>query len=261
MRYFKLLALFLKNSALREMEYRANFAAEMVLGFLYAAIAVVSVGVFYGQTDALGGWSLAEALVVVALFTLMNGVIHAVLEPNVQDLIAMVRDGKLDFVLVKPVNSQFISTLRRYRFSGASDLAAGAAILGIAFTQLDYAPSLQSLALFALMFGVAVLIVYSIWVVIATTSFWFVKVNNLSELFRAVYDTARFPVNTFPGMIRLVLTFVVPVAFITTFPAQAVLGRLDAPTVLAALAFGLALFAGSAGFWRYAIRNYSSASS
>lgn len=261
MRYVTLLAIFLKNSALRELEYRANFAAETLLGVLYAGITVVGVGVFYGQTDALGGWSFGEAMIVVAMFTLMNGVIHSVFEPNVQDLIGMVRDGKLDFVLVKPVNSQFISTLRRYRFSGVSDFAAGAVILGAAFSQLGYTPSPAALALFAVMFGVAVLIVYSIWVVIATTSFWFVKVNNLSELFRAVYDTARFPVSTFSGVIRLALTFVVPVAFITTFPAQAVLGRLDAAAVAVALAFGLALFAGSAAFWRYAIRNYSSASS
>ncbi len=95
----------------------------------------------------------------------------------------------------------------------------------------------------------------------ATMSFWFVKVGNLSELFNSVWDTGRFPVSTFRGLLRVVLTVILPIAFITTFPAQAVLGSLDGLTLGGAVAMGGVMFGFSVWFWRYAIRSYSSASS
>lgn len=111
------------------------------------------------------------------------------------------------------------------------------------------------------MLTMAIVITYSIWLMIATSSFWFVKVGNVTELFNSLYDTGRFPVSTFDGIVRIALTIVAPIAFITTFPAQAILGKLDAVTLVSAVALGATLFAFSAWFWRFAVNRYSSASS
>ncbi|MEE4262210.1 MAG: ABC-2 family transporter protein, partial [Desulfobacteraceae bacterium] len=101
----------------------------------------------------------------------------------------------------------------------------------------------------------------SIWLMMVTSAFWFVRIDNISELFSAIYETGRFPVSVYPSWMRGVLTFVVPIAFITTFPAAALLGR--AAPLLLAVAFVLAagLFCGCVLFWRFAVRRYSSASS
>jgi ABC-2 type transport system permease protein len=261
MRYFRLLFLFLKASFLVELEYRANFLSRAVLGLLWVSITILSTAIFFGHTDTIGGWSFNETLIIAGLFTLMGGIIQALFQPNVQKIIEMVRVGTLDFVLTKPVNSQFLASLRYSQWYGLVDVAAGSAIIIIALSRMGYAPDPLTLAAFALMLVLALLIVYSIWVVMATLSFWFVKVGNLTELFNSIYDTGRFPVSTFQGLLRILLTVVVPIAFITTFPAQAVLGRLDVPTLLGALFMAGLLFGFSAWFWRYAVSRYSSASS
>lgn len=261
MRYFRLLTLFFKSSLLMELEYRANFVAQAVLGVFWASITFVSVAVFFTQTNELGGWTFDQALVIVALFTLIEGAIQLLMQPNVVKIIQMVRDGTMDFVLTKPVDSQFLATLRYARYSGLADMTAGIVIMLFAFSRMNYTPSTLSIAQFALMLAVAFVIVYSIWLSMATLSFWFVKIDNLTELFRSLFDTARFPVTTFSGLVRIALTFVLPVAFMTTFPAQAVLGNLDIATMIVAVGLAVILFAFSAWFWRRAIRSYSSASS
>lgn len=261
MRYLKLLGIFLKSSLLMELEYRANFVTQCLLGVFWACITLVSVSVFFLHTDELGGWSYDQALVIVALFTLIDGIIRFAMQPNIEKVIQMVREGTMDFVLTKPVNSQFIATLRYVRYAGVADMASALLILALAFARLNYLPDAMALAQFALMFAAALVIVYSIWLVMAALSFWFVRIDNLTVLFHTLYDTARFPVSTFSGVLRLALTIVLPVAFMTTFPAQAILGQLDWRALVGASAMAALLFASGAWFWRKAVMSYSSASS
>jgi len=261
MRYLRLLGLFLKASLLVELEYRANFAAQSALGVLWAGLTFVSVAVFFTQTDALGGWTYEQALVIVALFTIVSGAIRFVLEPNVIKVVEMVRTGAMDFVLTKPANSQFLATLRYAQYAGLADIAAGGAIMAFAMDRMQYLPNLTAALQFGIMLASALAIAYSIWLVMATLSFWFVKIDNLSELFYALFDTARFPVTTYPGLVRLLLTFVLPIAFMTTFPAQAVLGLLDTVTLATSVGLAVLLIFFSGWLWRRAVLSYSSASS
>lgn len=261
MRYIRLFGLFIKASLLIELEYRANFIARMLLGLFWVGITILSATVFYSHTDTLGGWTFNEALVIIGLFTLMGGIIQTFLQPNVQRIMEMVRVGTMDFVLTKPVNSQFLASLRYTQVFSTVDVLSGALIIAVALARMNYAPAAPALFAFALMICMALLTLYSIWMAMATLSFWLVRIGNLTELFNSVYDTGRFPVTTFQGILRVLLTVVVPIAFITTFPAQAVLGRLDTVTLIGAVVMGIGLFSFSAWFWRFAVRRYSSASS
>jgi ABC-2 type transport system permease protein len=261
MKYTKLLAVFLKSSLLVDLEYRANFVVQAFMGVFQAGITYLSVALFFTHTDNLGGWSYEQSLVIVGMFSLINGVIFTFMQPNIKRIVEMVRDGTMDFVLTKPVNSQFMATLRHIKFSGFSDVIAGSAIIVFALSRMGYVPDAASLAAFALMLVIAIVIVYSIWLVMGATAFWFVKIDNLAELFNTLFDTARFPITTFSGIMRIFLTFVLPVAFITTVPARAILGQLDWLTVAGALLMGAALFIAGSLFWRYTVRSYTSASS
>jgi ABC-2 type transport system permease protein len=116
----------------------------------------------------------------------------------------------------------------------------------------------------AIAFAVALLcggaIVYSFWLILATCSFWFVRVENILVIFQSMYEAGRWPVSIYPQWLRFALTFVVPVAFATTVPAQALTGRLTSQTLLGAVALAMALLAVSRLFWRVGIRTYSGAS-
>ena len=104
-------------------------------------------------------------------------------------------------------------------------------------------------------------IVYSFWLILATTSFWLVRVENILVIFQSVYEAGRWPVSIYPGWLRFALTFLVPVAFAITVPAQALAGRLTWQVLLGAAAFAAALFAAARVFWRLGVRHYSGASS
>jgi ABC-2 type transport system permease protein len=253
--------MFVRTSLLTELEYRANFAAQFFLGVFWAFITLISVWVFFSHTSTLGGWTYSQALVVVGVFALVNSLIECLLEPNVKRLIEMVRQGTLDFVLTKPVNSQFMATLRYTRLNGLGDFVSGILMIIWAFSQMNYSPALPALLKFIFVFLMGFLTIYGIWVLIATTSFWLVKVNNLTEFFRAIFETGRFPVSTFRGVLRVVLTYIMPIAFITTIPAQALLDKIDVITLPISALIASIAFLGSHQIWNYAIRNYSSASS
>jgi ABC-2 type transport system permease protein len=128
---------------------------------------------------------------------------------------------------------------------------------------LGRVPQVGDVALCAVLLVAAVLVLYSLWILIVSASFWVIRLDNLAYLLTSVFDAARWPIQIFRGFWRVLFTFVLPLAIMTTYPAMALLGdgRLDARTILFALG-GAGLFAAVArGLWLRAIRSYTSASS
>ena len=107
----------------------------------------------------------------------------------------------------------------------------------------------------------ALAIVYAVWFALSTTAFWFVKIANLTDLFSSLFRAGQMPASAFPGWVRFLFTFIVPVAFMTTVPAEAIVGRIRIENALSALLVTLVLLVFSRWFWRFAVRSYTSASS
>jgi ABC-2 type transport system permease protein len=260
-RYLKLIGIYYRSALLAEMEYRANFISSLLYSVLWAFWIVGGVSIFYYHRPSLGGWSYNEILIVMGLFVIFNGVIDAILRPNINRLTEYVQKGTLDFVLVKPANSQFLATVTSVSVFKALDVFIGFGLIGYGLFKVGHWPSPVECLLFALMMLAGLTLVYSLWLFLATLAFWFVKIENFTELFYTFYEAGRFPITVYRGWIRAVLTFVVPVAFLTTFPAATLMGRLSPWYAVASLGIAAILFYASSRFWRYAIRFYSSASS
>ncbi|HEX7594525.1 MAG TPA: ABC-2 family transporter protein [Anaerolineae bacterium] len=261
MRYLRLLSIFYKNSILKELEYRVNFIANIFMSVLWLVWGIVGVTIFFLHRDTLGDWTYPEVLIVVGLFTFFNGLMEALLRPNVGAVIEQIRDGTLDFVLTKPVNSQFIASLRTIVVWRLVDVVIGLGLIAYALGLLHITPTLGQIGIFTLMILSGTAIVYSLWLVMVSFAFWFIKIDNITEVFYAFYEAGRYPVTIYRGAVRVLLTFVVPIAFVTTFPASALLGRIDQATTLIGLALAVGLAIGSNRFWSFAVRHYSSASS
>lgn len=261
MRYFRLLSIFYRNSLYAEMEYRANFVANVLMSAFWLAFAILGLQVFFYHRDQIGAWGYFEAMLVVGFFSFFNGFIEALLQPNMSRIIEQIRLGTFDFVLTKPVNSQFMASLRHLSIWKLADVAMGLGICVYAAARLSLSPSIADLIAAAAFVLCGTVILYSIWLMMVTLAFWFVRIDNISELFSAIYETGRFPVSVYPSWMRGVLTFVVPIAFITTFPAAALLGRAAPLLLVAAFALAAGLFWACVCFWRFAVRRYSSASS
>lgn len=261
MRYLKLLSIFYRNALYSEMEYRANFIANCFMSAFWLAFAILGLQVFFYHRDQIGAWGYYEAMLVVGFYSLFSGIIEAVLQPNMSRIIDQIRTGNFDFVLLKPVNSQFMASLRRLSIWKLADVVMGLGICVYAMVRLAIAPKVLDLAAAAGFVLCGAVILYSIWLIMVTSAFWFVRIDNITELFSAVFETGRFPVSVYPSWLRGVLTFVVPIAFITTFPAAAVIGRAAPWLLIVAVLLAVVFFGGCVWFWQFAVRRYSSASS
>jgi ABC-2 type transport system permease protein len=187
----------------------------------------------------------------------MEGLVN----PSLTQLVERIRTGAFDYVLLKPVDAQFMVSSARYEPWKVFDLLGAIGLAVYALARRGYAPSPADLALGIVLFIAGVLAMYALWIVAAAASFWVVRLDNLIYLLGSILDTARWPIQVFRGVWRLVFTFIIPIAVMTTFPAMALLGKLDAKTALATLGGALLMLAISRLIWVSAIRNYTSASS
>jgi ABC-2 type transport system permease protein len=258
-RYGRVLRLFWSTAIEAELEYRINFiiATFTSLGSLSGSLFALSL--FYQGGYTFQGWNWQEALVVLGVFTLLQGFSATFLAPNLNQIVRQVQLGTLDFVLLKPISSQFWLSTRTVSPWGLPDLIFGMAIIGYAGLQLGIATDAYFLALVPLLFGL--LSLYSLWFMLGATSIWFVKIYNVTEVLRGLLEAGRFPMAAYPIAYRFFFTFIVPVAFLTTIPAEVLLARSELAWVAGAgfLAIGLMMVAHY--FWRFALRFYTSASS
>jgi ABC-2 type transport system permease protein len=260
MRTLRLAWLFFRIGSMNELQYRANFFIQLVQSAVAVGTALVVLALVYSQTQELNGWSESELLVVLGIQILLGGVIRMTIQPNMERLIEEVRDGKLDFALTKPEDSQVLVSVRDVRIWQFVDIVAGVAVVGYGIAGLEREVGLGDAALFPLVLAVGALMIYCFWLVLSTLAFWLVNMWTLIELFQGVYMTGRFPVGIYPGWLRFSVTFLIPIAFAITVPAEAVTSRLDWETVLLALGFAAVLFAFTRWWWRFGLRHYTGAS-
>jgi ABC-2 type transport system permease protein len=198
-------------------------------------------------------------LVVTGWFILLQGVLDGAINPGLATVIDHIRKGTLDFVLLKPADAQFLVSTSRFQVWRVFSVVSATVILGVAFTRLERLPTVGGIAMAVVLLITATLLLYSLWILIVSAAFFVVKVDNLTYLFSSIFDAARWPATIFRGALRFLFTFVVPLAVMTTFPAEALLGRLAFSTLVTTV-LGTALFAGLARVvWLRSVGHYTSA--
>jgi len=258
-RYLRVLFLFWSTAIAAELEYRLNFLIATLSSFTSLAGSLFSLFLFYRTGYTFPGWSWEEALIVLGIFTILQGFSATFLVPNLNRIVRHVREGTLDFVLLKPISSQFWLSARTLSPWGFPDLVFGAIAILYASDRLDL--HWTRLTAIALPLLCAIAILYSLWFILSATSIWFVKIYNVTEVLKSLLEAGRFPINAYPAAYRVFFTFIVPVTFLTTIPAEAMLGRSQVPWLLGAVGLSIILLFVSTRFWRFALRFYTSASS
>ena len=258
-RYGQILLLFWSTSIAAELEYRLNFLIATLSSLTNLAGSLFGLFLFYRTGYTFEGWSWQEATIVLGMFTLLQGFSATFLIPNLNRIVEQVEGGTLDFVLLKPISSQFWLSVRTLSPWGFPDLVLGTIIILYAGNQLQLTWQNYLLGTFPLLCGGIIL--YSIWFILGSTSIWFVRIYNVTEVLRGLLEAGRYPIVAYPIAYRIFFTFVVPVAFLTTIPAEAMLGRSPITWIVGASILPLGLFFVSKLFWKFALRFYTSASS
>ncbi len=260
MRALRLAAVFFRANALNELQYRANLVVQVFESAVALVTGLAVLGLVYSHTNQLAGWGPSELLAVMGVHILMGGIIGAAIQPNMTRLMEDVRQGTFDFVLTKPEDAQILSSVRDFQVWRTVDIVIGAIVLATAVAQLqgEFGPAQALGFMAALMLGASM--IYCFWLILTIGAFWIVRMDQIAELFEGIYQSGRWPVSVYPGWLRIGLTFLVPIAFAITVPAEALTGRLTPETLAVAATFALVLLAVTRLLWRLGLRNYSGAS-
>src|ERR1051326_6323916 len=181
--------------------------------------------------------------------------------PNMREIMNQVRQGTLDFVLLKPVSAQFMATFRTLNIWRIVNVMVGTSLSVYTITPLGLQIGFGQAAMFAVALAAGLAVVYSVWLFLVTLTFWFVKLENIEQLVWQAFESGRYPIDIYPVWLKFGLTYVIPVAFIITVPAKALSGKLDSLFLPVAILVAAAMLILSSAFWRFGLKHYTGASS
>ena len=256
----RLLAVFLRVGILNELQYRTNLYVQLFRSTISLGTGLAGLGVVFSHTETLAGWSPPELLAILGVYFVVSGVLRFAIQPAMERLMEDVRNGTLDYILTKPEDSLVLVSVRAVEVWRLADVALGSVVIGAAVTQMHDRIGTWQVAGFVIAVLAAVTTVYSFLLILTTLSFWFVRLENILVIFQSMYEAGKWPVDIYPAWLRGALTFLVPVAFATTVPAQALAGRLTPVGLGGAVALSASLFIAARFFWSVGLRRYSGAS-
>jgi len=260
-RYLRLLGVQLRASLATSMQYRVDFLIEGGMSIWWLGWNLVPLLILYNVRHDVAGWDFPSALLVIAWFTLLRGLMEGAINPSLIGVVEKIRSGEFDYLLLKPADAQFLVSTTRFEPWKVVDMVGGLGLALAAFIMLGKPPAPGDVLVGIVLLLAAAMVLYSLWILIVSASFWVIRLDNLAYLFSAVFDAARWPIQVFRGVWRFLFTVIIPLALMTTYPAMAMLGKLEARTAIAALGGALLFAAVSRLLWRAAIRSYTSASS
>jgi ABC-2 type transport system permease protein len=260
MSYLRLWRRFIIAAFVRESAYRFNFAVSVGQGIIQVLLAMLTFVLLYQFTNMIAGWTSAEVLVLVGVYRMIDGWINVQIAPNMFALSETIRNGDLDLILLRPVQSQFLVSSRIIVLPELVNVVIGLALAVFAGLAAGVRWDALGIAEAVAFMVCGLVLIYAAWFGVATVAL-LVYENQLNVLFYSLFETARYPVTFFSAPVRTLLTFVVPVAFATTFPVEALLGRGNHPMLIIGIGLAVALLLGTHLFWNYALRRYGSASS
>lgn len=252
--------MYLKVGVMNELQYRVNFFVQLLQSLIQVGTGLVMLSLVYSHTKELHGWTESELLTLIGVQILLGGVIHTFIQPNMERLLEDVQQGTLDYALTKPEDAQVLVSVRQVRFWQLVEVISGLVLIVVGLTRVESSIGVLDAVAFACALAVGAFLVYCFWLIVTTGAFWVVRMENVLELFEGIYQTGRWPVGVYPGWLRYSVTFLVPVAFAVTVPAQALTSRLHLGTFLLSVGFAVVLFAFTRWFWRFGLRRYSGAS-
>ena len=260
-KYLKAYLLFNYTSLATEMEYKLNILIDLLTGVLGLIGSVFLLTIFFQNSDQIGGWSFDQALIIQGIYTLLNGITNTWLNPNLKEIVKYIREGTLDFVLSKPIDSQFWISFKKISPPGFIEIALGIIIIIYSCNknQVNLYQSNIFLWFFTLLCSISIL--YSLWFMISTTTIWFVKTWNATEVLRSFLYVGRFPISSFSFSLRIFFSVIIPITFITAIPSEVILGTSSLWKVLLEIIVALIFLTFSRKFWIYGLKFYSSASS
>jgi ABC-2 type transport system permease protein len=262
-RYIEIYSIMLRNSLIREMSFKANFLLWMLVEVLWFLGQIVFFSIIFGNVDRIGDWTKWEVVLLVGTHQIIAQLFQAFFFVNVANIPELVRTGKLDSILVLPMDSQFAVSTKQFGLDSVINAIVGAAVVCISLSKLGVVPGPLAILLYICALGFGIAVHYSIMLGLAAVSFWIIRAQGLVYGYFNFLNIARYPDVIFPWLFRLIFGWVIPVVIVANIPARLLIKSLGQPgwLMFQLVVASTVVFCLSRAFWRFALNHYSSASS
>jgi ABC-2 type transport system permease protein len=261
-RYLEIYLALWKNSVVREMGFKSNFLLWIVVELLWFALQISFVAVIYRHTDYIGDWSKWQVVLLMGTSHFIQQLFGALFLTNCVQISEHIRTGRMDFLLLLPVNTRFLISLRQVDLGNFVNAGSAIAVMIYAGRQLDLTPSLVQVAAFLVLCGAGLLIHYSLMFLLSSVSFWTVRAQGIVWGYYNLFNIARLPDAAFHGWFKVFFTFAIPMLLVANVPAKLLIEKLSSPIdALLLLVMSTACLVVSEIGWRFSLKRYTSASS
>ena len=262
-RYWQIYKLLLRNSLIRELSFKANFLLWLVTELLWFLGQILFVDVLFLNTQQIGDWSKWEVVLLIGTHQMISQIFQAVFYVNLANLPELVRTGRLDLMLLLPVDAQFSVSTRQFGLDNVVNVAVGAAFVVFSLGKLGIVPSPLQLACYGVSLLLGALVHYAIMFSLATLSFWIVRAQGLIYGYFNLVSIARYPDSVFSGVFKFVFSWLIPVIVVSNVPARLLTRAGSHPWTLILYLAGACVLSLTLSrfFWLCALRRYGSASS
>ncbi|HEX5840473.1 MAG TPA: ABC-2 family transporter protein [Anaerolineales bacterium] len=261
MNTLKLLSAFLKVNIQMSLAYRADTVVNILLNLMWLGWELLSLSIIFSNTETIGGWDFGELIALLGVFRLVHTLMIALIWPNTEKFNQSIRDGSMDYTLLQPVNSMFLVTFSRITVWRAWDLILAAVLIVIGINMSGDITTPLNILTFILLTISGGIVIYSLWIVLIALTFWFTKFDNNVTILQALLDAGRYPVTVYPAWLRILVTFVIPIAVATTVPLQGLRGDMTFDRALMFIGIGILSFMIASQVWKRGLKQYSGASS
>jgi ABC-2 type transport system permease protein len=261
MHTFKVLSSLLKINIQMSLAYRADTIINILLNVMWLGWELLSLSIIFNNTTTIGGWGFPELVALLGVFRLVNTMMIALIWPNTEKFNQSIRDGSMDYTILQPVNSMFLVTFSRISVWRAWDLMLAIVLIAVGINMSGDSVTPPQILSFILLAISGVIVIYSLWIVLIALTFWFTKFDNNVTIMQALLDSGRYPVTVYPVWLRIIVTYIIPIAVATTIPLQGLRGDLDFSHILVFIAIGILSFLVASRVWKAGLKRYSGASS
>jgi ABC-2 type transport system permease protein len=261
-RYLGVYAALWKNSVTREMTFKGNFLLWIVVELLWFGLQLSFISVLYLHTDSIGTWTKWQVVLLIGGSHFIQQIFQAFFLINCTNLSELVRNGKLDFLLVLPVNTRFVVSLRQVDLGAFVNATFAVGVMVYAARQIPLTPSLIQVVGFLVLCVAGIAIHYSLMFLLASISFWTVRAQGIVWGYYNLFNIARMPDEAFGGLFKALFTFAIPMLLVSNVPVRVLADKLTSPApLLVLLGMSAVCFCLSEWGWRASVRRYTSASS
>ncbi|MFC1780349.1 ABC transporter permease [Patescibacteria group bacterium] len=261
LKYIKIYLLILKISFMNVSAYRINFFIWAGIHLLSMTINFIFFSIVFSNIPEINGWNFHKTLILLGTVNLFSGIGSLTFFPFMYDFSSKIHSGKLDMLISKPIDIQFLASFPYCDIEDVMFLLNALIIFVYAIPNI-YTPNfLINLPGFFILIISSCIIIYSIITLFQTLAFKAIKIDSISTLIWNVVDIGKYPVKIFEGTIRIVFMLVIPAGLLITVPAEVLLGIYDWKWIVTSLVLAATLFTISRKVFLNGLKHYSSASS